>query len=44
MCMLAAGPRRMSELAGLLGIEKAALTGLAAGPNAAAGRPDCGAG
>ena len=27
--MLAAGPRRMSELAGLLGIEKAALTGLA---------------
>ena len=29
LCMLAAGPRRMSELAGLLGIEKAALTGLA---------------
>src|SRR2546430_7698769 len=29
LCMLAAGPRRMSELAELLGIEKAALTGLA---------------
>jgi hypothetical protein len=29
LCMLATGPRRMSELAGLLGIEKAALTGLA---------------
>jgi len=29
LCMLAARPRRMSELAGLLGIEKAALTGLA---------------
>src|SRR5260370_18980564 len=29
LCMLAAGPRRMSELAGLLGIERAALTGLA---------------
>jgi DNA-binding MarR family transcriptional regulator len=29
LCVLAAGPRRMSELAGLLGIEKAALTGLA---------------
>src|SRR5947207_15979487 len=29
LCMLAAGPQRMSELAGLLGIEKAALTGLA---------------
>jgi DNA-binding MarR family transcriptional regulator len=29
LCMLAAGPRRMSELAGLLGVEKAALTGLA---------------
>lgn len=29
MCVLAAGPRRMSELAGLLDIEKAALTGLA---------------
>jgi DNA-binding MarR family transcriptional regulator len=29
LCMLAAGPRRMSELAGQLGIEKAALTGLA---------------
>ncbi len=29
LCILAAGPRRMSELAGLLGIEKAALTGLA---------------
>jgi DNA-binding MarR family transcriptional regulator len=29
LCMLAAGPRRMSELASLLGIEKAALTGLA---------------
>jgi DNA-binding MarR family transcriptional regulator len=29
LCVLAAGPQRMSELAGLLGIEKAALTGLA---------------
>ena len=29
LCMLAAGPRRMSELAGLLGVERAALTGLA---------------
>ena len=29
LCVLAAGPRRMSELAGVLGIEKAALTGLA---------------
>jgi DNA-binding MarR family transcriptional regulator len=29
LCMLAAGPRRMSELADLLGIERAALTGLA---------------
>jgi DNA-binding MarR family transcriptional regulator len=29
LCMLATGPRRMSELASLLGIEKAALTGLA---------------
>ena len=29
MCVLAGGPRRMSELAGLLDIEKAALTGLA---------------
>ena len=29
LCMLAGGPRGMSELAGLLGIEKAALTGLA---------------
>src|SRR6185369_404176 len=29
LCMLATGPRRMSELAGLLGIERAALTGLA---------------
>ena len=29
LCMLATGPRRMSELADLLGIEKAALTGLA---------------
>jgi len=29
LCILAAGPRRMSELAGLLGIERAALTGLA---------------
>src|SRR2546430_5849008 len=29
LCMLAAGPRRMSDLAGLLGIERAALTGLA---------------
>jgi DNA-binding MarR family transcriptional regulator len=28
LCMLAAGPRRMSELADLLGIERAALTGL----------------
>src|SRR6185295_6715721 len=28
LCMLAAGPRRMSELAGLLGVERAALTGL----------------
>ena len=29
LCMLATGPRRMSELASLLGVEKAALTGLA---------------
>jgi len=29
MCVLAGGPRRMSELAGLLDVEKAALTGLA---------------
>jgi DNA-binding MarR family transcriptional regulator len=29
LCVLAGGPRRMSELAGVLGIEKAALTGLA---------------
>ena len=29
LCMLAAGPRRMSELADLLGVERAALTGLA---------------
>lgn len=29
LCVLAGGPRRMSELAGLLGVEKAALTGLA---------------
>ncbi len=29
LCVLAGGPRGMSELAGLLGIEKAALTGLA---------------
>jgi DNA-binding MarR family transcriptional regulator len=29
LCVLAGGPRGMSELAGVLGIEKAALTGLA---------------
>jgi len=29
LCVLAGGPRGMSELAGLLGIENAALTGLA---------------
>jgi len=29
LCVLAAGPRGMTELAGILGIEKAALTGLA---------------
>ncbi len=29
LCLLAAGPRGMSELAGMLGVEKAALTGLA---------------
>lgn len=29
LCVLAGGPRGMSELAGLLGVEKAALTGLA---------------
>jgi DNA-binding MarR family transcriptional regulator len=29
LCVLAGGPRRMAELAGLLGVEKAALTGLA---------------
>src|ERR1035441_3896203 len=29
LCVLAAGPRGMSELAGMLGVEKAALTGLA---------------
>ncbi len=29
LCVLSGGPRGMSELAGLLGIEKAALTGLA---------------
>ncbi len=29
LCVLAAGPRRMSELAAMLGVEKAALTGLA---------------
>ena len=29
LCVLAGGPRGMSQLAGLLGIEKAALTGLA---------------
>ncbi len=29
LCVLAAGPRGMTELAGILGVEKAALTGLA---------------
>ena len=29
LCVLAGGPRRMSELAAMLGVEKAALTGLA---------------
>jgi DNA-binding MarR family transcriptional regulator len=29
LCVLAAGPRGMSQLAGMLGVEKAALTGLA---------------
>ena len=29
LCTLAGGPRGMTELAGLLGVEKAALTGLA---------------
>jgi DNA-binding MarR family transcriptional regulator len=29
LCVLAGGPRYMTELAGILGIEKAALTGLA---------------
>jgi DNA-binding MarR family transcriptional regulator len=29
LCMLAGGPRGMTELAGLMGVEKAALTGLA---------------
>lgn len=29
LCILAAGPRGMTELAGLMGVEKAALTGLA---------------
>jgi len=29
LCVLAGGPRRMSQLAAILGVEKAALTGLA---------------